>query len=427
MSIFFYCRAPACRPPVKKACNFSIPTFTKLGHPESRGSRAPAPFVCDSIRLERNMKIYALALALLLFAAATPDTAGAAAFLDETGRESPLKKQNRDSPVYELQKTFQSIYEQYRNSVVFISTEKTVRTRYSDPFMGDPFFRNFFRRGRELPETRKQMGLGTGFVVSGDGYICTNHHVVAGMDSVTVRISDRDYTATLVGSDQLTDIALLKITDSGRFAPVIFGNSDSVRIGDMAVAIGNPFGLDKTITTGVVSATGRHVYNDAGISHIQTDASINPGNSGGPLINLDGEVIGVNRMIYSSTGGSLGIGFAIPINTVRDTLVQLRQFGKVRRGYIGVQISPLTDESARELGLNRTEGALIAGLEKDGPAEQAGIRVSDVITGIGGVTIRNYTDLLAIVGKSAIGKPVGVTVWRKRGEVTVEVIVRERP
>ncbi|HOD14333.1 MAG TPA: trypsin-like peptidase domain-containing protein [Spirochaetota bacterium] len=373
------------------------------------------------------MKIKAITILILLYAATAPGKAGADTFLDETGRESPLKKKNRDAPVYELQKTFQSIYEQYRNSVVFISTEKTVRSRYSDPFLGDPFFRNFFGLRRDPPETRKQMGLGTGFIVSGDGYICTNRHVIEGMDSVTVRVSDRDYTATLVGSDQLTDIALLKITDRGRFAPVIFGNSDSVRIGDMAVAIGNPFGLDKTITTGVVSATGRHVYNDAGISHIQTDASINPGNSGGPLINLDGEVIGVNRMIYSSTGGSLGIGFAIPINTVRDTLVQLRQHGKVRRGYIGVQISPLTDATARELGLAGNEGALIAGLEKGGPAEQAGIRVRDVITGIAGAKIRNYTDLLTIVGKSAIGKPIGVTVWRKMGEVTVEVIVRERP
>lgn len=371
------------------------------------------------------MSIKHLVTALILLAAAAADTAGAATFLDETGRESPLKKKNRDSPVYELQRTFQGIYEQYRNSVVFISTEKIVRSR--DPFLSDPFFRNFFGRGRDVPETRRQAGLGTGFIVSGDGYICTNHHVVAGMDSVIVRVNDRDYTATMVGSDQLTDIALLKITDSGRFAPSIFGNSDRVRIGDMVVAIGNPFGLDRTITTGVISATGRHVYDDTGISHIQTDASINPGNSGGPLINLDGEVIGVNRMIYSSTGGSLGIGFAIPINTVRDTLLQLRQYGKVRRGYIGVQISPLTPDSARELGLDRADGALIAGLEKDGPADRAGIRARDVITRIGGVAIRDYADLLTIVGKSEIGRPLQVTVWRDRGEVTVEVIVRERP
>jgi serine protease Do len=247
------------------------------------------------------------------------------------------------------------------------------------------------------------------------------------MDSVTVRVNNRDYTATLVGSDQLTDIALLKITDSGRFVPVIFGNSDSVRIGDMAVAIGNPFGLDRTITTGIISATGRHMNNDMGVSHIQTDASINPGNSGGPLINLDGEVIGVNRMIYSSTGGSLGIGFAIPINTVRDTLLQLKQYGKVRRGYIGVQIAPLTPEAARELGLGKSEGALIVGLEKGGPADQAGIRARDVVTGIGGARVREYSDLLSIVGKAVIGKSIQVTVWRERGEVTVEVTVRERP
>jgi serine protease Do len=373
------------------------------------------------------MKVYTTVLAFVLTVLAAFNPAHAGTFLEETGRESPLKKQNQNSLVYELQKTFQNIYEQYRQSVVFISTEKTVPARYGDPFLDDPFFRNLFRRGREVPDTRKQKGLGTGFIVSADGYICTNHHVVANMDSVTVRVNNRDYKASLVGSDQLTDIALLKITDNGRFIPVFFGNSESVRIGDMAVAIGNPFGLDKTITTGIVSATGRHVYNDAGISHIQTDASINPGNSGGPLINLDGEVIGVNRMIYSSTGGSLGIGFAIPINMVRDTLIQLRQYGKVRRGYIGVQISPLTPEAVGELGLSRSEGALIAGLEKGGPAEQAGIRVRDVITGIDGTRVREYTDLLTIVGKTEIGKSIRVTLWREMGEMTVEVIVKERP
>ncbi len=366
-------------------------------------------------------------LAVMTGVAIAAAASSAEQFPGEPGRESPLKKQNRNSPVHELQKAFQSIYEQYKNSVVFISTEKTVRKTNRDPFMDDPFFREFFGRRQPAPDTQKRRGLGTGFIISESGYICTNTHVVAGMDSVTVRVNSKDYTAALVGSDQLTDIALLKINDSGTFTPVYFGNSDSVKVGDMAIAIGSPFGLDKTITTGVISATGRHVYNDMGISHIQTDASINPGNSGGPLINIDGEVIGVNRMIYSSTGGSLGIGFAIPINTARDTLIQLQKYGKVKRGYIGVQISPLTPEFARELGLQKPEGALVGAVEKDGPADKAGLRIRDVITGIDGGAVRDFNDLLGIVSRSGIGRNIRLTVWRDKGEISVWVTVKERP
>lgn len=365
--------------------------------------------------------VVAIAMAL------TSQFLSAASFLGETDHESPLKKQNQNSPVYELQKTFQKIYELYKNSVVFISTEKTVKARYQDPFRDDPFFREFFGKRPPAPDTQKQKGLGTGFIISENGYICTNHHVVANMDSVTVRINNKDYKATLVGSDQLTDIALLKITDSDKFTPVFLGNSDSVKVGDMAIAIGNPFGLDKTITTGVISATGRHMYNDMGISHIQTDASINPGNSGGPLINLDGEVIGVNRMIYSSTGGSLGIGFALPINTAKSTLAQLQKYGKVKRGYIGVQIAPLTQEFAKELGLQKPEGALVGAVEKGGPADQAGLAMRDVIISIQGSRIRDFSDLIGIVSRTEIGKPIRVTVWRDKKSIEISITVRERP
>jgi serine protease Do len=371
----------------------------------------------------KNISFLAMFIAVSLSAA----TLQAEQFLGETGRESPLKKQNQNSPVYELQKTFQKIYDQNKNSVVFISTEKTVKTRNRDPFMDDPFFREFFGKRQPAPDTQKHRGLGTGFIISDNGYICTNHHVVADMDSVTVRINNKDYKAALVGSDQLTDIALLKITDSGKFTPVYLGNSDSVRAGDISIAIGNPFGLDRTITTGVISATGRHVYNDMGISHIQTDASINPGNSGGPLINIDGEVIGVNRMIYSSTGGSLGIGFAIPINTARDTLIQLQKYGKVKRGFIGVQISPLTPEFAKEMGLQKPEGALVGAVEKEGPADKAGLRIRDVITHIDGKPIRDFTDLVGIVSRTEIGKSIQLTVWRDKSEINVWVTVKERP
>ncbi|OHD70142.1 MAG: hypothetical protein A2W19_04970 [Spirochaetes bacterium RBG_16_49_21] len=348
-------------------------------------------------------------------------------FLSETGRNSPLKKENQSSPVYELQKTFHEIYEQYQNSVVSISTEKTVKIRYNHPFIDDPFFKEFFGGKDKMPETQKHRGLGTGFIISRDGYICTNHHVVANMDSVTVTVNGKHYKAVLIGSDQLTDIALLKIAGTDKFTPVYFGNSDAVKIGDMAIAIGNPFGLDKTITSGIISAVGRRVINDIGTSYIQTDASINPGNSGGPLINLDGEVIGVNRMIYSSTGGSLGIGFAIPINTTRDILMQLHQYGKVKRGYIGVMISPLADQLAKELGLQKAEGAVIGSVEKNGPADQAGLKIRDVITRVEGKPIAGYADLIGIVSRIAIGKTITVTVWRDKKYVEATVTVRERP
>ena len=359
------------------------------------------------------------------FAASTPRTNSN--FPNETERESPLKIQNQNSLVYELQKTFQKIFELYKNSVVFISTEKTVKVRYSHPFTDDPFFKEFFGERNRMPQTQKRKGLGTGFIISSDGYICTNYHVVASMDTVTVAVNSRVYKAVLVGSDQITDIALLKISGSDKFSPVYFGNSDTVKIGDMAIAIGNPFGLDKTITSGIISAIGRHVFNDIGSSYIQTDASINPGNSGGPLINLDGEVIGVNRMIYSSTGGSLGIGFAIPINTARNTLIQLQKFGKVKRGYIGVRISPLSDELVKELGLKNADGALIGSVEKDGPADRAGLTARDVIISIEGKQIANYTDLIGIVSSVPIGTIIKVTVWRDKREINASVTVKERP
>ncbi len=370
-----------------------------------------------------RMRIFAIIVAAAALLGAGRDSG----FLSEALRVSPLKKENKNSPVYELQKTFHEIYERYKNAVVSISTEKTVRVRYNHPFIDDPFFKEFFGAEKHAPRAQKRRGLGTGFIISSDGYICTNHHVVANMDSVTVTVNRKNYRAMLVGSDGLTDIALLKIHGSDKFVPVYFGNSDSVEIGDMAIAIGNPFGLDKTITSGIISAVGRRVINDVGTSYIQTDASINPGNSGGPLINLDGEVIGVNRMIYSSTGGSLGIGFAIPINTAQDTLLQLYRYGKVKRGYIGVMIYPINEQLARELGLGKAEGALIKSVEKNGPADLAGLKAGDVITKVGGKTIAGYADLVGAVSKSEIGKTVTVTVWRGRQFINAKVTVKERP
>ena len=346
-------------------------------------------------------------------------------FLDDTLKTSPVKEKNKGSSVYQLQDTYKAIYNQYKDSVVFISTEKTVASRVN-PFFDDPFFRQFFGNPG-TPQTQKQRGLGTGFILSADGYICTNSHVVDKMDTVTVTVDSTDYNAKVIGSDPMLDIALLKIEGKGKFKPVHFGDSDKVEIGDIVVAIGNPFGLDKTLTTGVVSATGRRKIDNVGNSHIQTDASINQGNSGGPLINIDGEVIGVNRAIYSQAGGSIGIGFAIPINSVKSTLLQLKKHGKVVRGYLGVTISPLTEEFAKELGLTKPEGALVGAIEPDTPAAKAGVQVKDIIQKVDDQPVKDFEDLIAIISTKPVGKSVKLTVWRNKKTVNLWPVIKERP
>ncbi|MCU0821264.1 MAG: trypsin-like peptidase domain-containing protein [Spirochaetes bacterium] len=343
--------------------------------------------------------------------------------------ESPLRSNSETAKASEIQDTFRAIYKLYSESVVFISTEQTVKMPMH-PFYDDPFLREFFGfRGQQPPSTRKRTGLGTGFVLSEDGYICTNHHVVAEVDKVTVKINDKSYDARIVGSDERTDIALLKIESKVKLKAVYIGDSDKVEVGDWAIAIGNPFGLDKTFTVGVVSATSRNDIDFMGgsESHIQTDASINPGNSGGPLINIYGEVIGINRMIYSQTGGNIGIGFAIPINTAKSVLEQLKTYKKVKRGYIGVQVVPLTDEYAKELGLSEKAGALVGGLMQGSPAEKGGIAAGDLILEIDGKKIKDYKDLIETVGKTPIGKTLKIMILRNREKINLFITVLERP
>jgi Do/DeqQ family serine protease len=343
----------------------------------------------------------------------------------DASRISPLKGKNRGTPVYEIQKSFRKIYDLYKDSVVFISTEKTVNIK-RHPFFSNPFFGEFFGPGFQKPYKHKRSGLGTGFIISSDGYLCTNHHVIAQMDKVMIKVGGKEYEAKIIGSDKLSDIALLKIQGDGKFKPVYLGNSQKIRVGDWSIAIGNPFGLDKTFTVGVISAAGREVGGGVN-SFIQTDATINPGNSGGPLINLDGEVIGVNRMIYSRSGGSLGIGFAIPINTAIKVLKQLRQHKKVKRGYIGVQIAPLTVLIAKQLGLKSDKGALIGGVVPGGPADKAGIKEKDIVLKAANKKVESFQDLVRIVSDSQIGKAIKVTVWRDRKIIYQWVIVKERP
>ena len=290
--------------------------------------------------------------------------------------ESPIKSEIEATKADDIQNVFSKIFEQYRESVVFITTEQYVKVR--NPFFDDPVFREFFHRGSGS-RVKKRTGLGTGFIVSEEGYICTNHHVINGMDKIRVNINGRSYEAKIIGTDDKTDIGLLKVETKEKLKPVYFGDSDKMKVGDWAIAIGNPFGLDNTFTVGVVSAVGRRDVDLMGGSHIQTDASINPGNSGGPLINIYGEVIGINRMIYSKSGGYMGIGFAIPVNTARSVLYQLQKFKKVKRGYIGVNIIPITEDDARQLGLGGNEGAFVGEVSPDSPAYRAGVQTGDVI------------------------------------------------
>ena len=345
-----------------------------------------------------------------------------------SGKESPLKNNPDVQKAVELQNAFRGIYELYKESVVFISTEQTVKLP-SHPFFDDPFFRDFFGNSRQQqPRTEKRRGLGTGFILSEDGYIATNQHVVKGVDKIDVKINERHYKATVVGSDERTDLALLKINSDKKFTPVYLGDSETVRVGDWAIAIGNPFGLDKTYTVGHVSAAARKDVELMGQtqSHIQTDASINPGNSGGPLINIYGEVIGINRMIYSNSGGSLGIGFAIPINSARMVLDELKKNKKIKRGFIGVQIVPLTEEYAKELGLAGTEGALVGAVVEKSPAEKGGVKVGDVILKINDRDIKSIGDILDEVEKTPVGKTIKVIAWREKAKITLFLTVAER-
>lgn len=340
--------------------------------------------------------------------------------------ESPLKSGSDANAVLETQNRFREINKAYNDRVAFIATEQTVKV--NNPFMNDPLFRQYFGLP-DAPLQQKRQGLGTGFVLSTDGYVCTNHHVISGVDKITVKIGDKSYEAKLVGSDERTDLALLKINSSDKFDPVYLGDSDNVQVGDWAIAIGNPFGLDKTFTVGVISAVGRKDVDMMGgaQSHIQTDASINPGNSGGPLININGEVIGINRMIYSNSGGSQGIGFAIPINTAKMILEQLKENKKIKRGYLGVYVIPLSAEEAMSRGLESTDGAFIGKVENKSPAMKGGLKEGDVLLSINDMPIKKYEDLVTQVEKMEIGKSIKVTVWRNKAKINLFVTIGERP
>ncbi|MGV3655348.1 MAG: S1C family serine protease, partial [Noviherbaspirillum sp.] len=314
-------------------------------------------------------------------------------------------------------------------AVVNIRTTRTVRgDEEGEMPEGDPFF-DFFRRFTPAPEQPEfeARGTGSGFIISQDGYVLTNWHVVADSDEVTVRLTNRrEYPAKVIGADPPTDVALVKI-DAADLPFVKIGNSDRLEVGEWVAAIGSPFGFDNTVTAGIISAKGRSLPQEVYVPFIQTDAALNPGNSGGPLFNMSGEVIGINSMIYSQTGGYMGVSFAIPINIAMDIVQQLRTNGKVTRGRLGVQAQELTPELAAGFGLTNSDGAVVAMVEKGGPADRAGIRPGDVILGFAGKPVESATDLARLTGSTRPGTAVELEVWRKDEKHQVRVNVTEMP
>ena len=324
--------------------------------------------------------------------------------------------------------SFADVVARVAPAVVTIHSARRARAPRQHPFFDDPRFREFFglprRPQREAPAVR---GLGSGVIVSNEGYVLTNHHVIDGAEEVTVELTDhRTYSARLVGSDPPSDLAVLKIDENN--LPVLpMGNSDQARVGDMVLAIGNPLGLEQTVTAGIISAKGRSTGLSDGSfeDFLQTDAPINQGNSGGALVSATGELIGINSQILSPTGGNIGIGFAIPVNMARNVMHQLIRDGTVRRGSLGVTIQSLTPEAVSRLGLQTARGALVTSVISGGPAERAGVRANDVIIGLNGNPVDDPNALRNAVAGTQPGTQVELTVWRNGGEQRLRVTLGE--
>jgi serine protease Do len=331
--------------------------------------------------------------------------------------------------------SFSPLVKQVRSAIVNISTTTVIKgpdiggggmtgpgpqDRFKD-FFGEDFLERFF--GDTPKREFKQRSLGSGFIIDREGYILTNNHVVEKAQSIKVKLTDgKEYDASVIGKDPKTDIALIKINAKQDFPVASFGDSDKLDVGDWVVAIGNPFGLEHTVTQGIVSAKGRWIGAGPYDDFIQTDASINPGNSGGPLFNLAGEVVGINTMIFS---GGQGIGFAIPINVVKSLLPQLKSKGKVVRGWLGVVIQKVTPDIAKSFDLKETEGALVSDVSEQGPADKAGVKRGDVIMSYNGKQIKDMDQLPKLVGATEIGKKVKVGILRDGKRLEIEVVIAE--
>ncbi len=352
----------------------------------------------------------AIALAFAGFVAITSAAYAALPFADS--QETPLP-------------TLAPMVERTMPAVVNVFSRARIPVE-RNPMLSDPFFRRFFNVP-EQPRERQAQSLGSGVIVDANhGYILTNHHVVAEADEISVQLSDgRNLTARLVGSDSETDIALLQVDDTSGLVALPFANSDQLRVGDFVVAIGNPFGLGHSVTSGIVSGLGRSGLGIEGYEDfIQTDASINPGNSGGALVNLRGELVGVNTAILSKSGGNMGIGFAIPINMARNILNQLSEFGEVQRGRLGVSVQNLTPDLARAFGITDRHGAVVTQVEPGSAAERAGLQSGDIVLEVNGQAVQSAADLRNVVGLMRVGEEVTLKVQRGSEQRTLSTKVK---
>ncbi|MFZ7127306.1 MAG: DegQ family serine endoprotease [Desulfobacterales bacterium] len=366
------------------------------------------------MKKRRNASAWALAAVLMAFSLIYGGTVGAAV---------------KDSETLMVPANFSELAEKAKAGVVNIRTVKTVngggpvfRHFFRGPFGNEDPFRDFFGGGpqREF----KQRSLGSGFIISKEGYIVTNNHVIEDADQIKVRLYDeREYDAEVIGRDPKTDLALIKIQPEDPLSPLEFGDSDSLPVGSWVVAIGSPFGLEQTVTAGIVSAKGRIIGSGPYDDFIQTDASINPGNSGGPLLNLQGEVVGINTAIVAS---GQGIGFAIPVNMAAGIIDQLRNTGEVSRGWLGVGIQNLTPELAEYYGIDRKEGVLVTQVYEGDPADQAGIKPGDVIVSLNNEPVNDSRDLSRGIANAGAGKPAKLSYLRAGKEKTVEVTLGKR-
>ncbi len=337
--------------------------------------------------------------------------------------------------VYSVPESFADLVEKLSPSVVSIASTTIIENNSQNqipqfpegsPF--DEFFKDYFDRDQRRSQ-RPMTGLGSGFIISEDGIIVTNNHVIEGADEITVILSDEtEYSAQLLGRDPKADIAVLKINPKDyKLNAVDWGDSDAMRVGDWTIAIGNPLGLGGTVTAGILSAISRDIGGGPYVKFLQTDASINRGNSGGPLFNLDGKVIGINTAIVSQTGGSIGLGFAIPSNSAKKIVQQLKDFGKTKRGWLGIQIQPVTKDFAESLGLPDQKGAFVSNVNPQGPSKDAGLEPGDVILKFNNNDITKMSDLPRVVAEADVGSTSYLEVWRKNKKIQIEVVLGELP
>jgi len=377
--------------------------------------------------MSRKNFVWALAASVAI-AAALGFAGGRLAPISSSQAVTPQPEQPAAQSAARALPDFSALVEQYGPAVVNVGTTARVRTQAPqfqlDP--GDPFF-EFFRRF-QIPEGDAiRRGVGSGFIVSADGFILTNAHVVDDATEVTVKLTDnREFKAKVLGVDRRTDVALVKI-DAKNLPTVRIGDVSKVKVGEWVAAIGSPFGLENSVTAGIVSAKSRSLPDENYVPFIQTDVAINPGNSGGPLFNMNGEVIGINSQIYSRTGGYMGLSFAIPIDVAMKVKNDLQKYGKVSRGRLGVTVQTVSQELADSFGLKKAQGALVASVESGSPAERAGIKEGDIIVGVNGRAVEQSSDLPRIIGEARPGTVVTIRVWRQGETKELSASLGEMP